>query len=43
MLFNLAALLACSAWRGQGVGSMFGGQTLITSLLVANNAAQVGF
>jgi len=40
MLFNLAALLAYSAWQGHGLSSMFAGQGVVTSLLIANNAMQ---
>lgn len=41
MVFNAAAVLAVSAWKGQRVADMFGGQSGVTLLLIANNAAQV--
>jgi hypothetical protein len=41
MVFNLMAVLAVSAWKGQGLAVLFQGQTAVTMLLIANNAAQV--
>jgi hypothetical protein len=41
MVFNLIAVLAVSAWKGQGLAVLFQGQTAVTMLLIANNAAQV--
>lgn len=41
MLFNLIAVLVVCVWRGQSVDTMFVGQSAVTMLLIANNAAQV--
>jgi len=41
MAFNLVGLLVVSAWRGNGLAAMFLGQSSVTVLLIANNAAQV--
>ncbi|KAF5828357.1 hypothetical protein DUNSADRAFT_17740 [Dunaliella salina] len=40
MVFNLGALLAVSAWRGEGLSAIFAGQSSVTTLLIVNNAAQ---
>jgi len=39
--FNLAGLLAVSWWKSQTMMEMFRGQSTITLVLIANNAAQV--
>eukprot|EP00195_Chlamydomonas_chlamydogama_P004279 CAMPEP_0202919010 /NCGR_PEP_ID=MMETSP1392-20130828/74754_1 /ASSEMBLY_ACC=CAM_ASM_000868 /TAXON_ID=225041 /ORGANISM="Chlamydomonas chlamydogama, Strain SAG 11-48b" /LENGTH=296 /DNA_ID=CAMNT_0049612209 /DNA_START=118 /DNA_END=1005 /DNA_ORIENTATION=- len=39
-VFNLGGLIAVSWWKGQTVSEMFAGQSYVTYMLIANNAAQ---
>ena len=39
--FNLMGLLAVSWWKQQTMAQMFRGQSMVTYLLIANNACQV--
>jgi hypothetical protein len=41
VLFNLAGVLGSSASSGTPLLAMFKGQSVVTCLLIANNAAQV--
>lgn len=40
MMFNLVAVLVVGAYTGQGFTTMFQGQSMVTMVLIANNAAQ---
>ena len=41
MVFNLVAVLTVCAWKGEGLTTLFAGQSAVTVLLITNNAAQV--
>ncbi len=41
LMFNVVALLATCAFTGRTLRAAFAGQSAVTALLIANNAAQV--